>query len=117
MEDRYGRERARRIMERMIQHYTRLAFIDMGYEEQDQYRRYAQKAADKLRLRYQEIRGTTRLLKRICRGPYDEEEFIIAPPAHVIRLEDFGLGISGKPRERTPAKKRQSAVEPGTNPV
>ena len=96
MEERYGKERARRIMKRMIQHYTRLAFIDMGYEDQDDYRSYAQRVADELGLRYEEIMGTPALLERICKGPWDEDEFIVVPPGRAIRLEDFGMDVAGK---------------------
>jgi len=83
-------------MKRMIQHYTRIAFIDMGYEDQDGYRDYARKVADELGLRYEEIKGTTALLERMCKGPWDEDEFIVAPPGQAIRLEDFGMDMAGK---------------------
>ena len=90
MEERYGKTRAERIMKRMIQHYKRLAFIDMGYQDQEQYRQFSRRAADKLNLYYQEIKGTPELLGKICNGPWDDE-FVVAPPGHTIHLEDFGM--------------------------
>ncbi len=95
MEERYGREWAHRIMKRMIQHYTRLAFIDTGHEDQGDCRAYARKVADELDLTYQEIRGTRELLERICKGPWDDDEFIVAPPGHTICLGDFGMVPAG----------------------
>lgn len=90
MEKRYGRERAERLLKRMIQHYTRLAFIDMGYEDQERYREAAREVAGELDLDYQEVKGSTGLLKKIITGPWDDE-FIVAPPGHTITLEDFNL--------------------------
>ena len=90
MEERYGMRRAELVMKRMFQHYRRLAFIDMGYQDQEQYRQFSRRAAKELNLSYQEIKGTPELLGRICNGPWDDE-FVVAPPGHTIRLEDFGM--------------------------
>ena len=98
MEERYGKRRAELVMRRMLQHYRRLAFIDMGYQDQERYRQFSQEAARKLNLSYQEIRGTPELLGKICMGPWDDE-FVVAPPGHTIRLEDFGM---------VPAREQQS---------
>ena len=117
MEDRYGKERARRIMKRMIQHYTRIAFIDMDYKDQDGYRDYARRVADELGLRYEEIKGTPALLERICKGPWDEDEFIVVPPGQVIRLEDFGMETAGKQPGGAPLREQENASEPGLNPI
>jgi hypothetical protein len=32
----------------------------------------------------------------MCKGPWDEDEFIVAPPGQAIRLEDFGMDMAGK---------------------
>ena len=90
MEARYGKKRAEFVMKRMLENYKRLAFIDMGYQDQDKYRRYSRRAAKKLRLSYEEIKGTRELLVKICNGPWDDE-FVVAPPGHKIRLKDFKL--------------------------
>jgi hypothetical protein len=90
MEQRYGKRRAEQLMERMLQQYRRLAFIDMGHQDQEPYRQFSRRAAKKLNLYYQEIKGTPEFLKKMCNGPWDEE-FVVAPPGHPIRLEDFGM--------------------------
>jgi hypothetical protein len=90
MEERYGKRRAELVMRRMLQHYRRLAFIDMGYQDQERYRQFSQEAARRLNLSYQEIKGTPELLGKICNGPWNDE-FVVAPPGHIIRLEDFGM--------------------------
>ena len=90
MEERYGKERAERVMKRMLQHYKRLAFIDMGYQNQEKYRKFSRMAAKRLNLNYHEIKGTPALLGKICNGPWDDE-FAVAPPCDAMRLEGFGM--------------------------
>jgi hypothetical protein len=70
----------------------------MGYQDQERYRKFSQRAARKLNLSYQEIKGTPELLRKICTGPWDDE-FVVAPPGQVIRLEDFGMAPA---REQQP---------------
>jgi hypothetical protein len=90
MEARYGKRRAELVMKRMLQNYKRLAFIDMGYKDRNKYRQFSRRAAKELGLSYEEIKGTRELLTKICIGPWDGE-FVVAPPGHKIRLEDFKL--------------------------
>jgi len=99
MEERYGRKRAERVMKRMLQHYRRLAFIDMGYQNQEKYRKFSKMAAKRLNLYYQEIKGTPEFLGKICNGPWDHE-FVLAPPGHAVRHEDFGLVPAGEHQHR-----------------
>lgn len=90
MEAHHGKRRAAWVMKRMLQNYKRLAFIDMGYQDQEKYRQFSRRAAKELSLSYQEIKGTPQLLAKICNGPWDDE-FVVASPGHKIRLEDFEL--------------------------
>jgi hypothetical protein len=90
MEERYGKKRAQRVMKRMLQHYRRLAFIDMGYEDQEAYRQFSRRTAKELNLAYEEIRGTAEVLRRICNGPWNRD-FAVAPPGHTVCLEDFDM--------------------------
>lgn len=93
MEERHGKSIANRVMKRMFQHYKRLAFIDMDYQDQERYRQFSHRAAERFDLDYQEIKGTTRLLTKMCDGPWDDD-FIVAPPGYIIRLEDFEIDSS-----------------------
>lgn len=88
-EERMGKEAADTVKARMLKGYTRLAFIDMGHENLEKYRAFSKKAADELGLRFDEIRGTTRLIRKMIFGPWDEESFIIVPPGDRISLCDF----------------------------
>ncbi len=94
VEERMGKEAADIIKDRMLKGYTRLAFIDMGHIDQDGYRAFSKKAAGELGLRYDEIRGTDRLIKRMIFGPWDENKFIIKQPGEKISFGDFKADLT-----------------------
>ena len=86
--ERYGQQRADGIMQAMLKHYTRLAFIDTGQHEQARYRAYARRAAETLGLRYQEITGSDALVRKMLNGPWDDD-FVVARPGETITYLDF----------------------------
>ncbi len=89
-ESRLGKRVAEMVKKRMLQGYKRLAYIDMGHDDQERYREFAQRAAEELGLYYEEINGTTELIKQIPKGPWDDK-FIVAQPGHVISFNDFKM--------------------------
>jgi hypothetical protein len=91
--DKYGEERADRIMKVMLKHYTRLAYIDTGQSDQEQYREYARNTARKFNLRFEEIPGSDTLIRKLLFGPWDDE-ILIAPPGHTIEYLDFKTSIT-----------------------
>jgi hypothetical protein len=88
MVERYGQKRADRMMGLLLKNYTRLAFIDTGQHQQERYRAYARRTADRFNLRYEEIPGSTALVRKMLYGPWDED-FIIARPGETIHYTDF----------------------------
>ncbi|MDB9823486.1 DUF1638 domain-containing protein [Deltaproteobacteria bacterium] len=87
-EERFGKRGAEIVKKRMLQEYKRLAYIDMGHDDQERYREFARRAAEELGLYYEEISGTTELIRKIINGPWDEK-FIVASPGDVISFDDF----------------------------
>jgi hypothetical protein len=86
--EQFGVERADHIMGIILKHYTRLAYIDTGQDNQQQYRDYARITAKKFNLRFEEIVGTDTLIRKLVFGPWDDE-ILIAPPDHTIEFLDF----------------------------
>lgn len=86
--ERYGPERADRMIKLVLKNYTRLAFIDTGCYEQERYREYARHVARRFGLRYEEIPGSTALIRKMLYGPWDDG-FVIARPGDVISYADF----------------------------
>ncbi len=86
--ERYGAERAMRMITLMLKNYTRLAFITTGHYEQERYREYARSKAAQFSLRYEELSGSTALVKKMISGPWDAD-FVIARPGETITYADF----------------------------
>lgn len=84
----YGQERADRIMGIMLKNYTRLAYIDTGQKDQERYREYASRTAEKFSLAYEEIIGSDALIRKLIYGPWDDE-VLVARPGHVLEYMDF----------------------------
>lgn len=88
MVKRYGPERAEQMMRILLKNYTRLALIDTGQYDQERYRAYARRTAERFGLRYEEIDGSTALVEKMIFGPWDDD-FLIVPPGQSITHEDF----------------------------
>ena len=86
--EKYGEARAGRIMRIMLQNYKRLVYIDTGTDNQDYYREYARKVAEKFDLRFEEVKGSNSLIYRSLFGPWDDD-FVIAQPGQTIKYTDF----------------------------
>jgi hypothetical protein len=86
--ERYGAERADRMIKLMFKNYTRLAFIDTGHYEQERYREYTRSMAKQFDLRYEELPGSTALVKKMIAGPWDAD-FVIVRPGETIQYADF----------------------------
>ncbi len=85
---RYGKERAERIIKLLLLNYKRLALINTGRYELKPYRNYARRTADQFNLRYEEIEGSDVLLKKMLRGPW-EDEFVVIQPGETLLHEHF----------------------------
>ena len=93
-EELLGKRVAEMLRERMLRQYAWLSYIDMGWDDKNYYREFSMRTAEKLNLEYKEIKGTTSLMERMIKGPWNEE-FIVAPPGRVISLEDFKINRVG----------------------
>lgn len=96
MVEQFGQERADRIMGIMLKHYTRLAYIDTGQNEQQKYREYARNTAKKFNLRFEEITGSDTLVRKLVFGPWDDE-ILVTPPGHTIEFLDFKTSVTANP--------------------
>ena len=85
---RYGQEKAAWVTHQILKNYTRLVLINTGQYELEHYRAYARRTAERFGLRYEEIPGSTTLIRKMVNGPWDDE-FVVVPPGQTIRHEDF----------------------------
>jgi hypothetical protein len=97
MIERYGSEKAERLIRRMLENYTRLVFINTGQGRAERYREYSRKVASRYDLRFEEICGSRELVAKMLNGPWDED-FVVVPAGQGISYEAF----YGSPRWTTP---------------
>jgi hypothetical protein len=88
MLERWGRERADRMIHLLLHNYTRLAFIDTGLQGLAGYRRQAREIAERFDLRFEEIKGSNALVKQLLEGPWDDT-FIVVEPGDELTHEDY----------------------------
>jgi hypothetical protein len=88
MVERYGEEKARILMGKILKNYTRLALINTGEYEIEHYREYCKRTAEYFGLSYEEISGSNTLIKKLLYGPWDHE-FVVAHPGETITYMDF----------------------------
>lgn len=91
---RHGKDRTERIFKKMLAHYRRLAVIDTGAYEVPEFLETTEKIAETLKLTHQVIPGSTRYLKKLLTGPWDDEFVIIDTGITVIleHLRSNGVG-------------------------
>jgi hypothetical protein len=88
MIEKFGEEKAQRMTQLMLRNYKRLGFINTGQYEIARYRRYAQDTAKEFKLHFEEIEGSSALVRKMIHGPWDEE-FMVVSPGQTIRFQDF----------------------------
>ena len=85
---RFGKERAERIYQILMGNYKRLALINTGQYELENYRIYARSTAEQFGLRYEEIEGSDALIRKLLMGPWDEE-IVVIEPGETFQLDQF----------------------------
>ena len=85
---RYGKQKAEHIYKIMMGNYKRLALINTGQYELEQYREYTRRTAEKFGLRFEEIEGSDELLRKTVLGSWDED-FVVIRPGESFTLDQF----------------------------
>lgn len=86
--ERYGEEKARWLLNQILKHFTRLAFINTGPYKLEDCMARAQCTAERFGLQYEEIQGSDTLIKKMLYGPWDDD-FVIAASGKTISFLDF----------------------------
>lgn len=87
--EKYGPERADRMMQLMLKNYTRIVYIDTGHTDQEKYREYARKVAEQFHLEYEELAGSNALIEKMVTGDWNGGDFVVTKPGGQIRYADF----------------------------
>ena len=97
--EKYGEEKAIRMMSVMLKNYTRLVYIDTGAKAQEHYQAYACQVADQFSLRYEIIPGANDLIKKVLFGPWDTD-FVVTPPGRAISYADFKIPLASSTQQK-----------------
>lgn len=76
------------IVSEMLKNYKRLAFINTGNYEVESLREKAKEEAEKLNLRFEEIKGKSDYLDKLVQMDFDKD-FLIIGPREVIKSDMF----------------------------
>ncbi|WP_243375239.1 DUF1638 domain-containing protein [Geotalea sp. SG265] len=87
--EKYGEQKARRVMGTMFDAYTRLLFIRTGHPREDEHQVTAEELAGLIGLRFSRMNGRQAWLQRIVNGPWDGDGFLCLGPDQPIREADF----------------------------
>ncbi|MDR3552577.1 MAG: DUF1638 domain-containing protein [Clostridia bacterium] len=87
---RYGKEKADRVFEMMLAHYTSLGIIETGAFDLEEFFERTEVIAEALRLSRRVIPGTLRYIKKLLTGPWDDEFITIGPGEAVSEAHIFG---------------------------
>lgn len=89
LETKYGAVRAHRMMNALLKNYKRIIFINTGKSgDLEKYQRYSEELAAFFKLKYEEVSGSDKLLRKLISCQWDND-FIVASPGHVICYDDF----------------------------
>ncbi len=97
LSERYGEENAgylAPVIADWFKHYRKLAFINTGVGDVDEYRAQAGKFAAERHWEYEELQGDPGLLDRMLAGDWNADEFLVVPPGRTIH-PTFGADIIG----------------------
>jgi hypothetical protein len=97
--DKWGREKARRMVGLVLKNYRRLAFIKGRELVPEHYRDYARRLAREFDLRYEEVTGSLAFTQKLVRGPWDEA-FVVLGSGETLTLDRFRSSATRLPTGR-----------------
>lgn len=91
--ERYGQERAERVMKIMLENYKRVVLIDTGAYNLHDCQDRSCAFACQLGLQHEVVPGSLELLKKLFAGPWDDE-FLVVPIGEALTFDHFRTDLS-----------------------
>ncbi len=92
--EKYGEDNAKYIQETMgsgVEHYSRLAFIQMGVDGEEPFIEQSRKEAEEKEWTFDLVKGSLTLLQRLTRGDWDDDFLIVEPGRSISPTHDDGV--------------------------
>ncbi|WP_051296559.1 DUF1638 domain-containing protein [Anaeroarcus burkinensis] len=90
--ERHGEQKAKRLLARMFDSYTRVLFVHTGNAPEDNSLAESQRIAELLGLQHLETKGSDSYLQALLQGPWPEEDFLRIPQGSFVQEDDFFMG-------------------------
>lgn len=94
--EKYGEDNARYLMEMeqgWLREYAWATYVDWGFPNSEEYRRFTRRCAEWLKWNYDELPGDPSLLQKLVDGKWNEQEFLIVSPGRKIAADLTASGI------------------------
>ncbi|MHC4122020.1 MAG: DUF1638 domain-containing protein [Planctomycetota bacterium] len=94
--EKYGDDNAQYLMDteqKWMKEYQWATYIDWGFVNSKQQKKYTKKCAEFLNWKYDEIKGDSGLIQRLFDGKWDEREFLVVQPGQKINEDVTNEGI------------------------
>jgi len=86
--EKFGVDNAQYLMEMeqdWFRKYTTAAYVDLGVGNTNEHEAYTRRCADWLKWRFDRLQGDAGLIVRLLDGNWDDEEFLVVEPGHMIK--------------------------------
>ena len=98
----YGEDNAKFLWNELYgpsKYYTSIAFIPMGVEPTEHFRRIAMERAESRGISFQELKGDMTLLERLVNGPWDDDFQVFRPGETIRPTYDEAIIGAGMPEK------------------
>jgi hypothetical protein len=111
MVEKYGEERAVRMMKLVLKHYRRVVLVDTGRYDLEPLRERVREVARLYDLAVDEVPGTTRIVDGLVAGEWGDD-FVVAPPGHELTLRDFRPELFTREGDEVPGAQEPAGEAP-----
>jgi len=100
--EKFGEDNAQYLMEMeqdWFRKYTTAAYVDLGVGDTAGHEEYTKQCAEWLQWRFERLEGDARLIRGMLNGDWDEKDFLVVEPGHMIKASNQDSILRSIPSE------------------